>query len=86
MTALALIYKSLSMISFNPISKGLSLMEMIEGGGRGLDGKVDWGTEMTESPDGRGTSSNTTEYAGGGVDGAPPMFCNSCMVINEIPP
>ncbi len=61
-------------------------MEVIGGGGRGLDGKVDWRTEMTESPDGRGTSSNMTECAGDGVDGAPPMFQDLWMVINEIPP
>jgi hypothetical protein len=72
MTALALIHKSLSVISFNPISKGLSLMEVIGGGGRGINRKVDWGTEMTESPDGRGTGSNTTEEcAGDGIDSTP---------------
>jgi hypothetical protein len=60
-TALAFIHDSLFMIFFNPISKGLSLMEVIGGGGWGLDGKVDWGTEMMESPYGKGTGSNTTD-------------------------
>jgi hypothetical protein len=74
------------MISFNPISKGLSLMEVIGGSGWGLVGKVNWGTEMTESPDGRGTGSNTTECAGDGIDGAPPHALQLWRVINEIPP
>jgi hypothetical protein len=85
-TALASIHDSLSMISFNPISEGLSLMEVIGTLGWGLDGKVDWGTETTESLDGRGTGSNTTECVGDGDDGAPPMFLDSWMVIDEILP
>jgi hypothetical protein len=40
MTALV-IHKPLSVISFNPISEGLSLMEVIGGGGQELNGKVD---------------------------------------------
>jgi hypothetical protein len=61
-------------------------MEVIGGSGWGLDRKVDWGTETTGSPDGGGIGSNTTECAGDRGDGAPPMFLNSWMVINEIPP
>jgi hypothetical protein len=85
----------LTMIFFNPIPAGFSLMEVIGGGGQGLDGKVDWGAETTESLDGRGTGSNMTEYAGDRVDGAPPMFLDktgSNMTecagsrVNRVPP
>ncbi len=77
MTALASIHESLSVTSFKPIFKGLSLMEVIGGGGQGLDGKVDWETEITESLDGRGTGSNRTECIGDGVDGALPIILDS---------
>ncbi len=80
------IHDFLIVLSFNPISKGLVFMKVIGGSVRGLDGNVDWGTETTESPDGRGTSSNMTECDGDSVNRVPLMLLDLWMVINEILP
>ncbi len=100
MTDLALIQEVLSVMSFNPISDGLSLIDVTGGAGGGGTGrggavkssstKIRVVPALVDGVDGGSRtgakSTNLEDGAGKGVNGAPPIFCDSWMVIDEIPP
>jgi hypothetical protein len=100
MTDLALIQEILSVMSFNPKSDGLSLIDVTGGAGgcgTGRGGAVKLSsTEITVVPallngvdGGSGTGAKSTDLEDGadkGVNGAPPIFHDSWMVIDKILP